>query len=134
MTAGRKYDSKKARWDLVPWRVIDVIVRVLSGSPLKDPHVDGLGGMFCPADSSLIPRRAHNEVARVLSFGAKKYSPDNWRFVPGWRWRYFAASLRHLIAWKLGHKYDRESKLYHLACAICSMYFLLQLDIESEET
>lgn len=76
----------------------------------------------------LLPFAAVNHVALVLTYGAEKYAPYNWRKVEGWRWRYFAAALRHLTAWWLGEKNDPESGLPHLAHAACCVLFLLELD------
>lgn len=76
----------------------------------------------------LLPWRGLEQVALVLTFGAKKYAPDNWRKVAGWRWRYFRAAVGHLAAWVTGEKNDPESKLPHLAHAACCVLFLLELD------
>jgi hypothetical protein len=87
-TAGRKDDSEKTRWDLLPW------------GPLS-------------------------EVVDVLTYGAKKYAPDNWKHVPNPKSRYFAAALRHLVAWQEGQALDPESGKHHLAHAICCLLFAL---------
>lgn len=76
----------------------------------------------------LLPPKALHEVVLVLTFGANKYSPDNWRQVPGWRWRYFRAALGHLWSWWRGEERDLESGLPHLAHAACCVLFLLDLD------
>lgn len=77
----------------------------------------------------LLPFKALEEIALVLTFGANKYKPDGWREVEGWRWRYFAAAMRHLLAWfAKGEKRDPESGLHHLAHAACCIMFMLELD------
>lgn len=91
MEQGRKLDSDKPRWDLLP----------------------------------LV---AASDVVNVLTFGARKYAPDNWRHVPDARRRYFAAAMRHLVAWMGGEKADAESGLPHLAHAACCVLFLAELD------
>lgn len=78
----------------------------------------------------LVPFVALHHLVLVLTFGAKKYTPDGWRAVPEWRRRYFAAALRHLIAWFGGERLDPESGLHHLAHAACCLFFLLELDLE----
>jgi hypothetical protein len=79
----------------------------------------------------LLPYEAVEQVVQVLTFGAKKYpDPDNWRRVPNHKDRYFAAAMRHLVAWKLGEKVDPETKLPHLAHGVCCMLFLLAKDDE----
>lgn len=76
----------------------------------------------------LLPAASLEHVAQVLTFGAKKYAPDNWRKVDGWRWRYYRAALGHLLAWWRGEKLDQESGLPHLAHAACCVLFLLELE------
>ena len=39
----------------------------------------------------LLPWGPVGEVVAVLTFGARKYAPDNWKHVPAARERYFAA-------------------------------------------
>lgn len=77
----------------------------------------------------LLPHAGVAQVVAVLSFGARKYAPDGWRAVQGWRWRYYAAAWRHAVAWWLGERHDPESGLHHLAHAACCMLFLLELDV-----
>jgi len=76
----------------------------------------------------LLPWRAASEVVDVLTFGAQKYAPDNWRDVPDARRRYFAALLRHLVAWWLGEQRDPESGRHPLAHAVCCAMFLMELE------
>lgn len=74
----------------------------------------------------LLPHQALHELVEVLTFGAKKYSPDNWRKVPELERRYFDAAQRHLWAWKSGESLDLESNKSHLAHALCCIMFLLE--------
>ena len=82
----------------------------------------------------LIPADALEEVVKVLTYGAMKYNEpidqENWRHVPTPQPRYFNAAQRHLWADKRGEEIDSESGLYHLAHAISSLMFKLQLKIE----
>lgn len=80
----------------------------------------------------LLPVSAATAVVRVLTLGARKYSPDNWRRVEGRRWRYYGAALRHLTAWWSGEKLDSETGENHLAHAACCILFLLSEDEESK--
>ena len=75
----------------------------------------------------LIPPYALDEVAKVLTYGARKYSPGNWRFVPEAEQRYFAAAQRHLWAFSRGEENDPESGISHIAHAITSLFFLYDL-------
>jgi hypothetical protein len=72
----------------------------------------------------LLPLEITEETVKVLTFGAKKYSPGGWKTVPDAKDRYFAAALRHLTAYQSGEKTDPESGLSHLAHAACCIMFL----------
>lgn len=71
--------------------------------------------------------KALEEVSKVMSYGANKYSRMNWSKVDD-RERYISASLRHLSAWSNGEKIDPESHLNHLAHSITSLLFILELE------
>ena len=77
---------------------------------------------------NLLPWDSVKEVVDVLTFGAKKYEPENWKKVPDARNRYFAAAMRHLTAWWEGEKLDPETGLSHLAHAVCCLLFLIWFD------
>jgi hypothetical protein len=76
----------------------------------------------------LLPWNAAAEIVKVLTFGARKYAPNNWRYVPEARDRYFSALHRHMQAWWGGEKLDPETGLPHLAHAGCCLLFLLSLE------
>lgn len=76
----------------------------------------------------LYPHIALQETVRVLTFGAKKYARDNWKYVDDADRRYFDAAMRHLWAWKGGEQNDPETGMNHLAHAACCISFLLHLD------
>ena len=76
----------------------------------------------------LVPWDSVEQIVDVLTYGAKKYAPDNWKSVPEGRTRYFAALCRHLFAWWRGEKIDPESGKPHLAHAGCCVLFLLFID------
>lgn len=73
----------------------------------------------------LIPYDALGSVVDVLTYGASKYGAWNWTRVPESRDRYFAAAMRHLVAWRSGEANDPESGLPHLAHAACCVLFLI---------
>lgn len=79
----------------------------------------------------LVPWPALELVAQALTLGAAKYpEPDNWRRVPNARRRYFAAAIRHAVAWLRGERLDPESGLPHLAHLACNALFLLSFDLD----
>lgn len=82
----------------------------------------------------LLPVTAVKEVVKVLTYGAKKYDDNNWQYVEDAHNRYFAAALRHLVAWREGEQQDAETKLHHLAHAICCLLFLITLDFRKRAT
>jgi hypothetical protein len=77
----------------------------------------------------LMPPLAVREFVEVLTIGAKKYGPENWRHVKDRRRRYFAACLRHVWAWWIGEGFDPETQRSHLAHAMCCLAFLLEDDL-----
>lgn len=84
-------------------------------------------------DLALWPPRAFVAIGRVLTFGAKEYSPSNWRKVDETR-RYWSALFRHLFARLSGEMNDSKSGESHLAHAGCCLAFLLELEEEGRNT
>ena len=76
------------------------------------------------ANWDLMPFDELTDVVSVLTHGADKYGAHNWQLVKDAESRYFAAAMRHLVAWKAGEYADKESELPHLAHAICNLIFL----------
>ena len=74
-----------------------------------------------------VPPNALLAVAKVLTFGAEKYGRDNWRQVENAETRYLDAALRHINAYQRGESVDPESGESHLAHAVCSLMFILEL-------
>lgn len=77
----------------------------------------------------LLPLEPVAAVVDVLTFGAKKYAPDNWKKVENPVDRYYAAVMRHLYAWRQGEILDPESGLPHIAHALCSLIFLAWFEL-----
>ena len=85
---------------------------------------------------SLIPTELIEEVGKVMTYGALKYTiynedgsiksdgKNNWR--SGLPWMSVIDSLeRHLLAFKKGENVDKESNLLHLSHAATNLAFLL---------
>ena len=72
----------------------------------------------------LLPPELLEETARVLTFGAQKYSAHNWAQGASWS-RYFSAMMRHMWAWWRGEDNDPETGFSHLAHAACCLSFLI---------
>ena len=79
-----KYDEDKVRWDLVPYKELE-------------------------------------SVAKVMTFGAKKYADNGWKGVS--KERYLAALMRHFVAYMDGEIIDPESGLPHMAHIRCNALF-----------
>jgi hypothetical protein len=73
----------------------------------------------------LTPAIAIEGIATVLTYGAKKYKPNNWRSVDPQR--YVGAFERHWQAYICGELIDSESGLPHLAHCMTNLAFLLEL-------
>jgi hypothetical protein len=89
---------------------------------------EGLKADIGKARWDLLPLEGLSPVVDVLTYGAAKYAPGNWRHVSDAEPRYFAAAMRHLTAWRMGQKIDPESGHPHLAHAMCCLLFLMVLD------
>lgn len=73
---------------------------------------------------------ALQEVGRVGTYGAEKYTPDGWRSVPDGLNRYTDAMYRHLLAEAAGEHADADTGIAHAAHAawnaLARLHFLLE--------
>lgn len=76
----------------------------------------------------LLPAGAIDDLAKILTFGAKKYSPNSWQEVDNGLNRYRAALLRHTFAMQRGEILDPESGLPHSAHAMCCAAFINEIE------
>ena len=83
----------------------------------------------------LLPPKSILEIGKVLTYGAEKYDPENWRKVDDLQNRYTSAALRHIFAHIDGEADDQETGLSHLAHAMCCLLFKLEDELlgKSEE-
>jgi len=77
----------------------------------------------------LFPWAAATEIVKVLEHGRQKYAAENWRHVRPLRRRYFAALMRHTLAWARGERDDPDTGLHHLAHAGCCLMFILEFEV-----
>jgi len=80
----------------------------------------------------LLPFEALEEVAEVLTYGARKYSDNGWQTVENGERRYLGAMLRHLAACERGEAQDPESGLLHAAHMATNALFILWFEIQKE--
>lgn len=78
----------------------------------------------------LVEWRFVEGIGDILTLGAKKYAPDNWKKVPDFKRRYIAAFFRHMISWVKGDRVDSESGKSHLLHAACCLMFLYWNELE----
>lgn len=79
----------------------------------------------------LLPYDAVEKIVEIMTYGAKKYAPNNWQKVKANR--YYAAMMRHIVAELKGEDNDKESGLLHLAHAATNILFLLWKKINEVE-
>jgi hypothetical protein len=76
---------------------------------------------------SLIEPQFIQSLGDVITFGAEKYAPNNWRLCEDTS-RYKDALLRHIYAYLSGEQNDQETGLAHLSHASCNLMFLQYFD------
>ena len=100
----------------------------------REPHTPGAkldeGKIFAGLllDFSL----ALTEVAKVCTFGAKKYSRGGWLTVPNWEDRYKDAEFRHMLLTKY-EEYASDSKLSHEAHRIWNALAHFELTLRKKK-
>lgn len=117
----------------------------LAAKPTPDPKTDAVNagnerGAGLKFDSGK-PRwtllmqgcaKALEGVAKVLTFGAKKYAAHSWKQVENNEERYRDALYRHLNAIEGGEATDPESGLSHWDHVACNALFLSQLNKDKD--
>ena len=73
----------------------------------------------------LLPWLAVSQVVKVLTFGAQKYAPNNWRGCSD-EGKFMGACMRHISAHACGELYDPETGLLHLSQAVCNLLFIIE--------
>ena len=91
---------------------------------IKTTPIEGLKFDTGKLQYSLIPPETLSALAEVLTFGARKYAIDGWKYVPDAKRRYMDALFRHLVAFRSGELYDQESGLSHLSHVLANASFL----------
>ena len=71
---------------------------------------------------NLLDPKFLEEMAKILTFGAGKYAPDNWKGLDPER--ILAALYRHLLASHKGELIDKESGLSHMSHIAVNAMFL----------
>ena len=71
-------------------------------------------------------------LGEVLGFGAEKYEENSWQNVENAQNRYYAAAMRHLLAYRMGETKDEESGRSHLEHAAANLMFLAHFEREAK--
>lgn len=82
------------------------------------------GGKMLPRLLYISLRRTLASMVKVLTIGAAKYNPDNWRKVE--QERYWDAFYRHITAHHAGEMTDPETGEPHLTHALCCLAFIAE--------
>ena len=80
----------------------------------------------------LLPIEEIEGIVDVLTFGANKYTDNSWQAMDNGIERYYAAMMRHLVAWRKGEHTDIESGLDHLSHALTNLVFIKWLSKNSQ--
>jgi hypothetical protein len=75
---------------------------------------------------------AIEEVSKVGTYGAEKYSPNGWEKVDNGLERYDNAMLRHWLAEKRGEESDPDTELLHAAHAAWNSLAYLELKLREK--
>ena len=72
---------------------------------------------------------ALDEVAKVTTVGARKYTPDGWKSVPDGANRYMDAFGRHMLKLGQGETTDADTQCLHKAQMIWNLLASLELEL-----
>ena len=131
LLSGDKHEGHLARMCCWQWTDPESDQHIIAYRVVEN-EVTGVKYDSGKPEYSLMPKGALHETVKVLTYGAKKYSPDNWKRVPELQKRYFDALQRHIYAYQSGENIDPESGLHHLAHASCCINFMLQDALDQE--
>ena len=106
------------------WWLGDPSVRFCDIGPSQAPtKLEGLKYDTDKCRLELVDDDALEGLGWVLTYGARKYAPDNWRKGLEWQ-RLIGAARRHLAAFARGEDTDPESGLPHIDHAQCCLMML----------
>jgi Domain of unknown function (DUF5664) len=88
---------------------------------------DRVGAKSAKTPFDMVPPAALIEMAKAFGHGAEKYGRQNWAedLIPFSV--YYAAMMRHLIAWYDGENDDPDSQINHLAHLMANAGILLHM-------
>jgi len=81
---------------------------------------------------SLVDYKSLEPMIEVLEFGAKKYSPDNWKKGLDKK-EILESMMRHLAALMDGQSNDPETELSHMGHIMCNAMFYSYFEQKDKE-
>lgn len=117
MDGWKNSKGAQAEHAIAEWLGLKIIYENHTDTPVTGIKYDNEKPNWSLLDLSII-----SDVVSVLTYGANKYAPDNWKCVD--KNRYFSACLRHLTAYQHGEPVDEETGISHLAHAACCIHFM----------
>ena len=81
---------------------------------------------------SLVDFKSLEPMIEVLEFGAKKYTPDNWKKGLD-RKEILESMMRHLAALMDGQSNDPETELSHMGHIMCNAMFYSHFELKDKE-
>jgi len=76
----------------------------------------------------LIPPWCMDELAKVYTYGTKKYDDDNWWKGLKWKKLVIGPMKRHMEKWIRGERIDDESNCHHLAMVMWQCCCLMEYE------
>lgn len=76
----------------------------------------------------LLPLAEIEDIVRVYTEGAKKYAGNSWQDIPDGFNRYLGATMRHLVAYTKGERFDSDTGCMHLAQVVWNAIAMLYYD------
>lgn len=108
-----------------------------SGRSLNTPGAKADAGKLRPWLVLGAFSHALEEVAKVGTAGAKKYTPNGWKTVPDAEDRYMEAFMRHLLELGKGNEIDDGPNgvyTHHIANMIWNLCAVLELKLSEKST
>lgn len=91
---------------------------------MEEKEINGMKDDSNKIRMELVPMSVIENIAKILTYGAKKYSDNSWQNLDNFWNRYKGALLRHLAAIDKGELIDQESNLPHIDHVLCNAAFL----------
>lgn len=122
---------KPAHWPEPPSKETDP-----NGKDLNSPGAKADSGKIRPWLMLSGFAHALEEVSKVTSLGAVKYTPNGWVSVDDASNRYMDAFMRHALKLGQGQKYDTDPGglgTHHMAQMIWNLLAVLELELRSDK-